>query len=625
MLNSQEILLSRLNDTWKTFTPPPKLKVSEWADKYRMLSPESSAEAGRWYTSRTPYLRDIMDAPNDPDIETVVVMSSSQVGKTEDVLNTVGFYIHQDPSPMLAIEPTLEIAEALSKDRIAPMLRDTEVLTRIVGDPKSKDGQNTLLHKKFPGGHLTLAGANSPAGLASRPIRILLCDEVDRFPISAGTEGDPLSLAAKRTTTFWNRKKIFVSTPTIKGLSRIEAAFEASDKRYFHVPCHKCGKKQKLEWEYVRWEDGKPETAIYVCRHCGEARTDAERNENIHLGQWIAEAPFKGVAGFHLNEMYNPWVSLGDMATRFLNAKHALDRGDPEPMRVFVNTSLGKTWEEKAETADPEPLLARRENYTIDAIPYRVLYLTAGVDVQDDRLEAEIVGWRKDQSKDPEESWGIDDIIIYGDPAKTQVWNELDDILKKEFQTEDGRRLRIAATAVDSGGHHTEAVYRFCNARLGRHVYAIKGADGPRPIWPRRAGKSRRYHSPVWLIGVDTIKDALYSRLRSAEPGPGYCHFPFSYELEYFKQLTAEQVKTRFVKGHPARYWFLPAGRRNEALDRRVYAFAALFSRRIPWEVLAKSAPSAPPERSTAGQEPVPPPPKLPPARPARKVRLRFR
>lgn len=488
------------------------------------------------------------------------------------------------------------------------MARDTEVLTPLMGGPGVKDGSQTLLHKKFPAGHLTLAGANSPSGLASRPIRILLCDEVDRFPVSAGTEGDPLGLASKRTTAFWNRKKVFVSTPTIKGLSRIETAFENSDKRYFHVPCHACGQKQRLEWEYVRWEDGKPETAFYVCKHCGQPWSDADRHEAVHDGEWIPEAPTKDVAGFHLNEMYNPWVPLADMAKRFLEAKHTLDRGDPEPMRVFVNTSLGRTWEEKAESVEPEPLLKRRENYAADTLPYRILYLTCGVDIQDNRIEAEVVGWRKESHKDPEESWGVEDVVLYGDPAKSEVWDELDETLKKDYRTEDGRYLRIQATAIDSGGHHTEAVYRFCSQRLGRHIYAIKGADGPRPVWPRRAGKSKRYGgSLVWLVGVDTCKDAIYARLRISEPGPGYCHFPLAYEREFFAQLTSEQVRTRFQKGHPVRYWFLPSGKRNEALDRRVYAFAALHSRSVPWEVLKKSAPEKPPDGPSTDTPPVPP------------------
>lgn len=570
-----------------------------------------------------------MDTVNHPEVDTVVIMSSSQVGKTETCLNIIGYFIHQDPCPILFMEPTLEIAEAYSKDRLIPMIRDTPILSEIFPVARSKDGTQTLLHKKFPGGHVTLIGSNSAAGVSSRPIRVFIADEVDRYPPSAGTEGNPLSLGDKRTTTFWNRKKIRVSSPTVKGASEIEREFEASDKRYYHVPCPQCGKFQKLEWEYVRWEQDRPETAVYICCHCGAAWNDAMRWEAVMQGRWIAEAPFKGIAGFHIWEAYSPWSKLSEMANAFLKAKHAADQGDNEPLKAFVNTVLGKTWEERGEAPTQEPLLARRENYSADSLPYRILYLTAGVDVQDNRLEIEIVGWRAEKRGDPIESWGLDDFALYGDPSKGEVWEELDQVLLREYMSEDGRRLRIAATAIDSGGHHTDAVYRFCNKRYGRHVYAIKGADGARPIWPRRAGKSKKYASLVWLVGVDTAKDAIYSSLRVTEPGPGYAHFPIAYRQEYFKQLTSEQIRTRYVKGHPVRYWFLPAGQRNEALDRRVYALAAIHARPVPWEILARSAPTEPPERPE--DEPASPKstpsqsPKASERTDSRKVRLKFR
>jgi phage terminase large subunit GpA-like protein len=531
-----------------------------------------------------------MDSINHPQVETTVLMSSSQVGKTETIINIIGYHMHQDPCPMLCIEPTLDMAEGYSKDRIAPMIRDTPVLSDLIREPRSKDGSNTLLHKKFPGGHVTLGGANSPAGLASRPVRIVLCDEVDRYPVSAGAEGDPVSLASKRATTFWNRKKIYVSSPTIKGLSRIEAWFEASDKRFFQVPCHACGEFQKLEWEFVRWEYGRPETAVYVCALCGAAWTDAERHDAVMLGRWIAEAPFNGIAGFHIWEAYSPWSKLSDIVENFLNAKHAADMGDNELLKAFVNTSLGRSWEEKAETVAAAPLLSRCENYAADSIPWPILYLTAGVDVQDDRIELEVVGWRAEKRSDPEESWGVEHKIFYGDPAKPEIWNDVDEFTRRFYTTEDGRQLRISAVCIDSGGHHTQAVYKFCNQRIARHVYAIKGAAGARPIWPKRAGKSKKHAgSLIWLIGVDTAKDTLYARLRISEPGPGYCHFSVDYDEAFFKQLTAEQVRTRYIKGHPVREWHKPPGVRNEALDVRVYAIAALHSRSVPWEILARS------------------------------------
>jgi len=561
-----------------------------------------------------------MDEASNPATGTIVVKSSSQVGKTETCLNIIGFHMDQEPAPMLLLEPTLEMAEAISKDRVAPMIHDTPMLTGKVGGARARSSDNTLLHKRFPGGHLTLSGANSAAGLSSRPIRILLCDEVDRYPASAGTEGDPVALAVKRTTTFWNRKLIFISSPTIENLSRIDAAFLASDQRFFQVPCFRCGRRQKLEWEFVRWDEERPRTAVYVCCFCGTAWDDQQRYEAIHAGIWIAEKEFNGTAGFHLNEMYNPWVALGEMAERFLDAKHKADRGDTEALRAFVNTSLARTWREEAETADPEPLLTRREPYTAEALPWRILYLTCGVDVQDDRFEMEVVGWRQESRRDPEESWGVLDDVIYGDLAKGDVWLELDEWLKREFVTEDGRRLRIGAVCIDSGGHHTQEVYRFCASKIGRHIYAIKGMDGARPIWPRRAGKSRKYAgSNVWTVGVDTAKDAIYSKVKVEAPGPGYCHFPDAYQREYFEQLTSEEVRTRFVRGHPVRYWFKPSGVRNEALDRRVYALAALHARPVPWEVLLRAAPSEPPT------PPEPTRPAAPAPRPTgRRLRFKF-
>jgi phage terminase large subunit GpA-like protein len=306
LIASRQRSLKLLNSIFIDCTVPPKLTIDEWADRFRMLSPESSAEPGRWRTSRTPYMREPMREITNPEVETVVIQSSSQVGKTELCLNVTGFFVHQDPAPILLIEPTLDIAEAYSKDRLAPMIRETPVLSDLIKESRSRDSGNTILHKQFPGGHITLAGSNSPSGLASRPIRILICDEIDRYAPSAGAEGNPVVLASKRTTTFWNRKKLFVSSPTIKDLSAIEACFLASDQRYYRVPCWACKKKAKLEWSHVHWENRDPRTALYVCRNCGAGWEDAQRVEAVMNGEWIAEAEFKGVAGFQLWEAYNP-------------------------------------------------------------------------------------------------------------------------------------------------------------------------------------------------------------------------------------------------------------------------------------------------------------------------------
>ena len=378
---------------WKC---PPKLTISQWADLYRYLSPEASAEPGKYLTSRAEYQRGIMDAFSAPEVERIVVMSSAQVGKTEILNNIVGYFIDQDPSTILNLQPTLEMAQTWSKDRLAPMVRDNECLAKKVRSSKSKDSDNTILHKLFPGGHITMVGANSPAGLASRPIRIVLCDEVDRYPLSAGAEGDPVNLAIKRTTTYWNKKIGLFSTPTIKGISRIEKAFLESDQRYYFVPCPHCGVYQRLRWGQVKYSKDNVKEAFYECEHCGGHLSDSDRYRAIAKGYWEAQTEFKGVAGFHLNELYSPWRKISDIVKDFLEAKDK-----PDTLKTWVNTSLGETWEEAGEALDPDSLEARTEDYK--KIPKGGVVLTAGVDTQDDRLEVEITAWGKG-----EESWLVD-------------------------------------------------------------------------------------------------------------------------------------------------------------------------------------------------------------------------
>jgi phage terminase large subunit GpA-like protein len=518
-------------------------------------------------------MRGVMDAVSDPDVTTVVVMSSAQVGKTESLLNIIGYHVAQDPAPLLFLAPTLEMAEATSKDRIAPMVRDTPALHGKIKDPRTRDSGNTLLHKVFPGGHITLAGANSPASLASRPIRVVMCDEVDRYPPSAGTEGDPVNLARKRSTTFWNRKAILTSTPTVKGFSRIEAEYEISDRRRYHVCCDDCGHEQPLEWSNVRWPEDRPQDAAYVCRDCGSIWDDAARWRALRKGRWIATAPFNGVAGFHLNEIYSPWVRLGDMAQAFLTAKRS-----PETLKTWVNTSLGEPWEEDAERVDGHALMSRLEDWG-DTAPDRVLIITCGVDVQDDRLEVERVGWGVE-----EESWSLDHRIIYGDPSAPDVWAQLDDYLLTTTTRADGSHLPVHATAIDTGGHHTQAAYKFVKDRFRRRVYAIKGMGGAgRPVWPKRASKNNKGKVNLFLVGVDAAKDAIYARLKLEQPGPGFCHFPKGRDAAWFTQLTAEIVQTKYVKGFPQRVYVLPGGKRNEALDLRVYAYAAMVGMNVRW------------------------------------------
>ncbi len=547
--------------------------MSEWADRERVLSPESSAEPGKWDTSRAEYLRGLMDAASDPEVQVIVAMFASQTGKTEALQNIVGFHVDQDPSPTLVVMPTLDLAESYSKDRLAPMLRDTPALEGKISDSRSRDSENTLLHKRFPGGHITMAGANSPASLASRPIRLLVCDEVDRYPPSAGTEGDPVSLARKRTTTFWNRKIVLTSSPSIKGLSRIEQAYLESDQRRLWVPCGHCGEWQTLQWKQVQWSPGRPEEAGYECAHCHVIWTDVERWAAVAKGEWRAGAPFNGIAGFHLSELYSSWVHLADTVRNFLEAKPHQER-----LKVWVNTALAETWEEDAEKLDENVLRDRVEDWG-EKPPAEILIITAGVDVQDDRIEVEIVGWGLG-----EESWSLDHQVLYGDPSGPFLWNQLDDLLLTRIKTADGVDLPISVTAVDTGGHYTQAAYAFCKERWHRRVYAIKGMGGAgRRVWPKKASRNNKGGVNLFLIGVDAAKDVVISRLKKKQVGPAYCHFPIGREAEYFKQFTAEKVVTKYVRGFPVRVYKKDPSIRNEALDLRVYAYAAFLSLNVNW------------------------------------------
>jgi phage terminase large subunit GpA-like protein len=548
-------------DALRVLAPPPRLTVSEWADNHRRLSPESSAEPGQFRTSRAEYQRGIMDAVTEPAVERVVVMSSAQVGKTAILENVTGYFISQDPAPLLVLMPTLEMAQAFSKDRLSTMLRDTPILRDKVQDPRARDSGNTMLHKTFAGGHITLTGANSPANLASRPIRIVLADEIDRYPASAGSEGDPVRLAEKRTATFWNRKIILTSTPTIKGLSRIEHAFENSDQRRFHVPCPDCGELQVLKWANVRWDEGKPETAHYACEHCGSCIDERFKTRMLMGGQWIAEAPFRGTAGFHLNELYSPWRRWSDVAADFLQAK----AGGTEMLKTWVNTSLGEPWEDQGDAVEAVGLMARVEDYTRDDL--EPLAITAGADVQKDRIEVSVIAWGAQ-----EESWVLEHAILPGDTARPDVWADLDALLSD---------YSLQAAAIDSG-FNASMVYAFCERR--RYAYAVKGASGfDRPIVEDATKRARRLRnrrkvggSPVQIIGVDQAKVIIHSRLRIIQPGPGYVHFSAdSCDEEYFAQLAAEKLITKHRMGRATQEW-VQQRPRNEALDAFVYALAAL-------------------------------------------------
>ena len=551
-------------ETAKAFQPPKRQLVSEWADQNRYLTSTSSAEPGLFRTSRAAYQREIMDVIVDRKIETVVFMKSSQVGATEMLLNILGYYISQDPCPVMCLQPTIEMGRSFSKDRLAPMLAASPALADKVKEPRSRDSENTVLHKKFPGGHLTITGANSASGLASRPIRILLIDECDRYPQSAGTEGDPIALATKRTTTFWNRKIIMASTPTIDGLSRIQTAFESSDKRKYWVPCVHCKDYITLEWANVHWEETQPETAHYVCQSCGSIMEEKHKVQLLREGEWRAEEETGSIAGFHISELYSPWSTWASMAIGFDQA-----RKHPEMLKTWVNTSLGEVWRDQGEEIEAEGLMKRRENYDADCIPDDVLVITAGADVQEDRLEVSVVGYGLDS-----QSYVIEHLIFWGETSKYDVWHEMDDYIQRRYDRETLPSLSIACVAVDSG-YQTQSVYNFVKVRQGRRIFAIKGQSQPGKPIAGRPTQSGRQRVQLFPAGVDTCKETVFSWLQIEEPGPGYIHFPSTVDEEYFKQLTSEKRAIKYVRGRKQVVW-VPKRERNETLDCFNYSLVAL-------------------------------------------------
>ena len=522
-----------------------------------------------------------MLAATDPLVHTVTVLACTQLLKTELVNNIAGYYIDLDPSPIIVLQPTEKMAKAWSQDRLDKMIRDTPVLAEKFGLKKARESSNTILHKEFAGGHVTMVGANAPSDLASRPVRIVLCDETDKYPASAGKEGDPINLISERSATFWNSKKVHVCSPTIEGRSRIQFEYDAGDQRIYEVPCPHCNVRQELKWANVHWDKNRPETAQYYCEHCGEAWTEAERLRGIQKGEWRATAPFKGHASFRCNKLVSPWESLGVLAEKFVKAKES-----PEKLKVFVNTQLAETWKEKGDAPEWERIYERRERYKIGTVPKGVVFLTAGVDVQENRLEVEVVGWGEDK-----QSWSIQTYVYEGNTAAEgdhvpgEVWKKLDELMNDTWESENGTPLGIRTMAVDSG-YRTQIVYNWCRKYPITRVIAVKGKDSQAVLMNSGnfidiRGKQRIARAAkVFTIGTSVAKQELYGWLRLPVPTqegedypPGYCHFP-EYGEEFFKQLVSEQQIKRMKDGYAVYHWE-KTQERNEALDCRVYARAA--------------------------------------------------
>ena len=529
-----------------------------------MLSRISSSEPGPWRTDRVPYARGIMDAiGDDDDPRPVIWMKSSQVGATEIMCNVAGYHMDNDPAPMLVVQATLDNADAWSKERLAPMIAESPSLRAVVSDLKSRDSSNTIRQKMFPGGVISLVASNSPAGLRMRPIRILLADDIDAYPASAGSEGDPVKLASARTKAFPNRVIFMASKPTIAGLSRIGWHWDRSTQNRYQVPCPKCGEFQALTWGQVRYQDDDPASAAYECRGCRYHWTENERKAALAWGKWKAEKPKARYRGYHISALYSVWEHLAAVVERFIEAKDS-----PELLKTWTNEDLGECYELETEKIEPNLLHAtHREEYP-DALPADVLVITAGVDIQKDRIELEIVGWTE-----AFESWSLAYHVLWGDVRYKQVWQELNETLRAEWLTPGGQAMRITAAGVDTGAFTDEA-YLFCRGKFGRRVYALKGVWGQGPVV---ANISRRNRHKVLLhsIHVDPLKERLHDRLSIVAPGPGYCHFPREYQIEYFEQLTAEHPVIRVHSGQPVVRWER-SQRRNEALDCRIYAMAAL-------------------------------------------------
>jgi phage terminase large subunit GpA-like protein len=568
----------------KNLAPPPRLTLSQWAARYAVLSRETSAQTGR-FTSYA-YQDGIMDAITDPSVTEVTVMKSARVGFTKVLDHVVGYFIHQDPSPILVVQPRVEDAEDYSSTEIEPMLRDTPALAEIAGDLKAKDAKQKLLKRVFRNGSsVSFVGANSPGGFRRITARVILFDEVDGYPKGgAGQEGDQIALGTKRSETFWNRKIVKGSTPTIKGESRIEKAWLQSDQRRFFVPCPHCGEMQPLEWggpdtpHGIKWKrddkgNGVLATAYYACRANGCVIDEVDKPDMVAAGEWRPTNPGGSHAGFHIWAGYSLHVNASwpKLVEEWLRVK-----SDPLERQTFINLVLGEPYEDRGDKALAETrLLARCEAWDAE-VPDGVAIITVGGDVQDDRIELEVVGWGRN-----EESWSIAHEVIEGDPDLQSTWDLVDKFLLRRWSRADGRTFAASAACIDSGGHHTQRVYSFAKARLGRRVWAIKGESaqgGQRsPVWPakRPTSKTKAAFRPI-IIGVNAAKDVIRARLHIERPGPGYMHFPADRDVNYFAQMTSERSVVKQVRGQRFRVWELPPGRANEALDIRVYAYAAL-------------------------------------------------
>ena len=590
--------------------PPEDLTVSQWADKNRRLTSESSAEVGKWRTSRTPYMFDILDSFTDPLIEHIVVVAASQVGKSETINNMVGYCIDQDPGPILLIQPTIDDVKRYSEMRIAPMIRETRCLKRKVADPKSRDAANTKRQKSFPGGVLVMTGSNVAHDLSSMPIRYVFGDERDRWATSAGSEGDPWELAVARTRTFYNKKMVEVSTPTVKGASAIENSYNLGTMERWKTKCPHCGEYVEITFDNIRFEWDAAENGdkkifhiseiFYMCPECGGISD--EHTMKSQPAKWVATVPearkHHKTRSFWLTAWVSPWATWESIILQFLQAGT-----DSAKLQVVYNTQFGELWEERGNMASEDDVMARREVYEAE-VPDGVLLLTCGVDTQDDRLEYEVVGHRRFG-----ETWGIKKGVILGRPDTEEVWERLDEVLSHKYKFKSGVSLQISLTFIDEGGHFTQEVRQHCLARQYDHVFAIKGANRPDISYTAPPKKQKivvngKVIGQVWVyeIGVNAGKQKIVDNLRVQSPGANYCHFPLrdDYGKQFFKQLMSEHLAYVPKLKHPWQWQKIPGHERNEAFDIRNYNLAACEILSPDWDAIEQKLRTAKPGEENA-------------------------
>lgn len=557
-----------LGYTQALLKPKPRLTGSEWADKYFYLSTESSAVSGKW-TTKAYQIEPLDCMTDDGETQQVTWWKSARVGYTKCINIAVAYHIHQNPASILLAQPTEDEAIGYAEDEIEPMIRDNPVISNLINQ-SSKKGRykkEKTTKKRYAGGVLELVGALSPRNFRRRTVRIFIGDEIDGWEQQAGKDGDQISLGKKRNSDFWNKKTILGSSPTTEELTKIKAEFLKGDQRYYHVDCPHCGHHHKLEFKHLTWNKDKEGELIedsvgFECPSCGVVIDESYKEDMIDNGEWIATKPFKGHASFFIWAAYNySWVEI---VKEWLEAQN-----NPLKLKAFTNLVLGETWvEDQGEKIEDDELLQRREDYTL--IPSEAVVLTCGVDTQDDRLEGEIKAWG-----DGDESWGVLPFRIEGIPAQKKVWDDLDAIINSTYQREDGVDLRVSCTCIDSAGHFTDAVYKYCKKREHKRVFAIKGANTPGKPLVSRPSTSNKGKVKLFTVGTDTAKELIFARLKLEEFGEGYMHFNKKFDVEYFKQLTSEKLITTYSRGRPIRAW-KPTRARNEGLDYTVYNLVAL-------------------------------------------------